>query len=154
MNKPFIAVTTLALSLVLSFPMMSLTQQQFAAAQQSEEKIDVPLNFTLKAKGDGGDGGEEGNASSTKDVIVTLKVLTSQNGSPTEIPITAKVSNDTKTQNLELCSSLQEGKEVCNSLKDLMKSKGENQSSSESSESSGSDNSTNKNKNNDDEENN
>lgn len=151
MNKPFIAVTTLALSLVLSFPMMSLTQQQFAAGQQSQEKIDIPLNFTLKAKGDG-DGGEEGNASSTKDVTVTLKVLTSQNGSPTEIPITAKVSNDTKTQNLELCSSLQEGKEVCNSLKDLMKSKGENQSSSESSQSSGSDNSTNKN--NDDEDNN
>ena len=152
MNKPLIAVTTLALSLVLSFPMMSLTQQQFAAAQQSEEKIDVPLNFTLKAKGDGGkDGGEEGNASSTKDVIVTLKVLTSQAGSPTEIPVTAKVSNDTKTQDLELCSSLQEGKESCNSLQDLMKSKGENQSSSESGESSGSDNSTNKN--NDDEDN-
>ena len=152
MNKPFIAVTTLALSLVLSFPMMSLTQQQFAAGQQSEEKIDVPLNFTLKAKGDGGDGGEEGNASSTKDVTVNLKIQTSPTGSPTEIPVTAKVSNDTKTQNLELCSSLQEGKEVCNSLKDLMKSKGENQSSSESSESSGSDNSTNKN--NDDEEDN
>jgi hypothetical protein len=151
MNKPLIAVTTLALSLVLSFPMMSLTQQQFAAGQQSEEKIDVPLNFTLKAKGDGGDGGEEGNASSTKDVIVTLKVLTSQAGSPTEIPVTAKVSNDTKTQDLELCSSLQEGKESCNSLQDLMKSKGENQSSSESGESSGSDNSTNKN--NDDEDN-
>ncbi|MGB8765776.1 MAG: hypothetical protein WCC79_00475, partial [Nitrososphaeraceae archaeon] len=108
-------------------------------------------NFNLKAKGDGGDGGEEGNASSTKDVIVTLKVLTSQAGSPTEIPVTAKVSNDTKTQDLELCSSLQEGKESCNSLKDLMKSKGENQSSSESGESSGSDNSTNKN--NDDEDN-
>ena len=151
MNKPLIAVTTLALSLVLSFPMMSLTQQQFAAGQQSEEKIDVPLNFTLKAKGDGGDGGEEGNASSTKDVIVTLKVLTSKAGSPTEIPVTAKVSNDTKTQDLELCSSLQEGKESCNSLQDLMKSKGENQSSSESGESSGSDNSTNKN--NDDEDN-
>ena len=151
MNKPLIAVTTLALSLVLSFPMMSLTQQQFAAGQQSEEKIDVPLNFTLKAKGDGGDGGEEGNASSTKDVIVTLKVLTSQNGSPTEIPITAKVSNDTKSQDLELCSTLQEGKETCNSLQDLMKSKGENQSSSESSQSNGSDNSTNKN--NDDEDN-
>ena len=151
MNKPLIAVTTLALSLVLSFPMMSLTQQQFAAGQQSQEKIDVPLNFTLKAKGDGGDGGEEGNASSTKDVIVTLKVLTSQAGSPTEIPVTAKVSNDTKTQDLELCSSLQEGKESCNSLKDLMKSKGENQSSSESSQSSGSEDSTNKN--NDDEDN-
>jgi len=149
MNKPLIAVTTLALSLVLSFPMMSLTQQQFAAGQQSEEKIDVPLNFTLKAKGDGG---EEGNASSTKDVTVNLKVQTSQAGSPTEIPITAKVSNDTKTQDLELCASLQEGKEMCNSLEDLMKSKGENQSSSESSQSSGSDNST-TNKNNDGEDN-
>ena len=151
MHKPLIAVTTLttlALSLVLSFPMMSLTQQQFAAGQQSQEKIDVPLNFTLKAKGDGG---EEGNVSSTKDVTVNLKVQTSENGSATEIPVTAKVSNDTKTQDLELCSSLQEGKESCNSLKDLMKSKGENQSSSESSQSSGSDNSTNKN--NDDEDN-
>jgi hypothetical protein len=146
MNKPLIAVTTLALSLVLSFPMMSLTQQQFAAGQQPEEKIDVPLNFTLKAKGDGGE--EEGNASSTKDVTVNLKVQTSEGGSPTEIPVTAKVSNDTKTQDLELCGTMQEGKEMCNSLKDLMKSKGENQSSSES---SGSDNSTNKN--NDDEDN-
>jgi hypothetical protein len=146
MNKPLIAVTTLALSLVLSFPMMSLTQQQFAAGQQSEEKIDVPLNFTLKAKGDGGE--EEGNASSTKDVTVNLKIQTSQNGSATEIPVTAKVSNDTKTQDLELCGTMQEGKEMCNSLNDLMKSKGENQSSSES---SGSDNSTNKN--NDDEDN-
>ena len=128
--------------------MMALAQQ-FAAGQQSEEKIDVPLNFTLKAKSDGGE--EEGNASSTKEVTVTLKVQTSQNGSPTEIPVTAKISNDTKSQDLELCATLQEGKDICNSLKDLMKSKGENQSSSESSQSSGSDNSTNKN--NDDEDN-
>ena len=142
MNKPLIAVATLALSLVLSFPMMSLAQHQFAAGQTSEEKIDVPFNFTLKAKGDGG---EKGNASSAKDVTVILKILTSQAGSPTEIPVTAKVSNDTKTQDLELCASLQEGKEMCNSLKDLMKSKGENQSSSESSQSSESDNSANKN---------
>ena len=85
MNKPLVVVATLALSLVVSFPMMSLAQQQFAAGQQSEEKIDVPLNFTLKAKGDGGDGGEEGNA--TKDVIVTLKVLSSEGGSPTDIPV-------------------------------------------------------------------
>jgi hypothetical protein len=117
MNKPLIAVTTLALSLVLSFPMMSLTQQQFAAGQQSQEKIDVPLNFTLKAKGDGG---EEGNASSTKDVTVNLKIQASENGSATEIPVTAKVSNDTKTQDLELCGTMHEGKQMCNSLEDLM----------------------------------
>jgi len=151
MNKPLIAVATLALSLVLSFPMMSLTQQQFAAGQQSEEKIDVPLNFTLKAKGDGGE--EEGNASSTKDVTVNLKVQTSEGGSPTEIPVTAKVSNDTKSQDLELCATLQEGKEMCNSLAEVMKSKGEDQSSSESNQ-SGSDNSTNKNNENDDDQDN
>ncbi|HSA72470.1 MAG TPA: hypothetical protein VLD84_00805 [Nitrososphaeraceae archaeon] len=142
MNKPLIVVATLALSLVLSFPMMSLTHQQVAAGQQSQEKIDVPLNLTLKAKGDGG---EEDNASSTKDVTVNLMVQTSKDGSPTEIPITAKVSNDTKMKDLELCGTMQEGKEMCNSLGDLMKSKGENQSSSETSKSSESDNSTNKN---------
>ena len=143
-----ILTVALILSLGVSYPMMALAQQ-FAAGQQSEEKIDVPLNFTLKAKGDGGE--EEGNASSTKDVTVNLKVQTSEGGSPTEIPVTAKVSNDTKSQDLELCATLQEGKEMCNSLAEVMKSKGENQSSSESSQSSGSDNSTNKN--NDDEDN-
>ena len=72
-------------------------------------------------------------------------VQTSKDGSPTEIPVTAKVSNDTKMKDLELCGTMQEGKEMCNSLGDLMKSKGENQSSSESGKSSESDNSTNKN---------
>jgi len=72
----------------VSYPMVTLAQQS-AAGQQSQEKIDVPLNLTLKAKGDGGE--EEGNASSTKDVTVNLKIQTSQNGSVTEIPVTAKV---------------------------------------------------------------
>jgi hypothetical protein len=146
MNKPLIAVTTLALSLVLSFPMMSLTQQ-IVSGQQSPEKIDVPLNFTLKSKSEGG---KEGNASSTKDVTVNLKIQTSPTRSPTEIPVTAKVSNDTKSQDPQLCASMQDLKEQCHSLKDLMKSKGENQSSSESGKSGGSDNSTNKNNDNED----
>ena len=131
--------------------MVALAQQS-AAGQQSQEKIDVQLNLTLKAKkGDGRE--EEGNASSTKDVTVNLKIQTSQNGSVTEIPVTAKVSNDTKTQDLELYGSLQEGKELCNSLAEVMKSKGENQSPSESNQ-SGSDNSTNKNNENDDDQDN
>jgi hypothetical protein len=45
---------------------------------------------------------------------------------------------------------MQDVKEMCHSLKDLMKSKGENQSSSESGKSGGSDNSTNKNNDNED----
>src|ERR687892_173889 len=51
-----ILVGTIALSLGISYPMMSLAQQE-----QSEElpaQIDVPMNLTLKLK-DGGN--EEGN---------------------------------------------------------------------------------------------
>ena len=70
--------------------MVTLAQQS-AAGQQSQEKIDVPLNLTLKVKAKGDGGEEEGNASSTKDDTVNLKIQTSQNGSVTEIPVTAKV---------------------------------------------------------------
>jgi hypothetical protein len=119
-----ILVGTIALSLGISYPMMSLAQQE----KQSEElpdQIDVPMNLTLKLK-DGGN--EEVNATDAKDVTVNLKVQTGQDGSPTEIPLTAKVSNDTTVQDIELCAVVQEGNEMCNSLEDLMKASEENQS--------------------------
>ena len=128
-----ILVGTIALSLGISYPMMSLAQQE----KQSEElpdQIDVPMNLTLKLK-DGGN--EEVNATEAKDVTVNLKVQTGQDGSPTEIPLTAKVSNDTTVQDIELCAVVQEGNEMCNSLEDLMKASAENQSNgTESDESS------------------
>jgi hypothetical protein len=132
---------TIALSLGISYPMMSLAQQP--QSEELPDQIDVPMNLTLKLK-DGGN--EEVNATEAKDVTVNLKVQTGQDGSPTEIPITAKVSNDTSVQDLELCAIVQEGNEMCNSLEDLMKAS-EDQSngtpSDESSdESSGSGNST------------
>ena len=148
MNKYLTAMATIALSLVLSFPMMSLLTPQSAAAQESKDKIDVPLNFSLKSKGDDG---EQANASSMKDVTVTLKVKTSENGSATDIPLTARVSNDTAVQDLQLCGSLQGTEEMCHSLAEMAQSAGESQSSESSSNQSGSDNSTNeKNENNDD----
>ncbi len=77
MNTPaLILLGTIALSLVVSYPMMSLAQEQPSTAQQSQEQFDVPLNFSLKVKGDG----DDKNASSTeggKDITVTLSV---QNG--------------------------------------------------------------------------
>ena len=151
MDKHITAMATIALSLVLSFPMMSLLPPQSSAAQQSQDKLDVPLNFSLKSKGDDG---EQTNASSMKDVTVTLKVKTSENGSATDIPLTAKVSNDTAVEDLQLCGSLQGTEEMCHSLTEMAQSAGENQSSDSSSNESGSDNSTNeKNENNDDEDN-
>ena len=135
-----ILVGTIALSLGISYPMMSLAQQ--SQSEELPDQIDVPMNITLKLK-EGGN--EEVNA--TEDVTVNLKVQTGQDGSPTEIPITAKVSNDTTVQDLELCAIVQEGNEMCNSLEDLVKATEENQSketpSNESSdESSSSGNST------------
>jgi hypothetical protein len=126
-----ILVGTIALSLGISYPMMSLAQQE-----QSEElpkQMDVPMNLTLKLK-DGGN--EEVNATEARDVTVNLKVQTGQDGSPTEIPITAKVSNDTTAQDLELCAVVQEGNEMCNSLEDLVKAPEENQSNGTSSDES------------------
>jgi hypothetical protein len=119
-----ILVGTIALSLGISYPMMSLAQQE-TQSEELPDQIDVPMNLTLKLK-DGGN--EEVNATDAKDVTVNLKVQTGQDGSPTEIPLTAKVSNDTTVQDIELCAVVQEGNEMCNSLEDLMKASEENQS--------------------------
>jgi hypothetical protein len=130
-----ILVGTIALSLGVSYPMMSLAQQDEQSKEQLPDKVDVPMNLTLKNK-DGGD--KEVNATEAKDVTVNLKVQTGQDGSPTEIPITAKVSNDTTVKDLELCAVVQEGKEMCNSLEDLVKATEGNQSkATQSKESSG-----------------
>jgi hypothetical protein len=145
MNLPaLILLGTIALSLVVSFPMMTLAQDQLSTGKQSQEQFDVPLNFSLKVKG----GGDK-NASSTeggKDVTVTLSVQNGQGGSPAQVPLTAKVPNDTKTQDVEFCVSLSEEKETCQSLEEIVKVQGQNQTSGESSnETSASGNSTDKN---------
>jgi hypothetical protein len=142
MNTPALTLLgTIALSLVVSYPMMSLAQEQPSTGQQSQQ-FDVPLNFSLKVKSDGDDNnatstnGDDNNATSTeggKDVTVTLSVQNGQDGSPTQLPLTAKVSNDTKTQDLEFCVSLSEEKEMCQSLEEIVKAQGENQTAGESS---------------------
>lgn len=126
-----ILVGTIALSLGISYPMMSLAQQE-TQSEELPDQIDVPMNLTLKVQ----DGNEEVNATEAKDVTVNLKVQTGQDGSPTEIPLTAKVSNDTTVQDIELCAVVQEGNEMCNSLEDLMKASQENQSNGTASDES------------------
>jgi hypothetical protein len=82
---------------------------------------------------------------------VTLSVQNGQGGSPAQVPLTAKVSNDTKTQDLEFCVSLSEEKEMCQSLEEIVKAQGENQTSGVSSnETSASGNSPDKNNDNKD----
>jgi hypothetical protein len=124
-----IMVGTIALSLGILYPMMSLAQFE-QTGEQSQEQIEVPLNFSLKAPGDG----DEQNATEGgKDVTVTLSIQSGEGETPKELQLTAKVSNDTKVQDVELCGTMSEGEEMCKSLGDVMKAQGENQTSGESS---------------------
>ena len=47
--QAIIAVATFALSLVIAYPMMSLAQTENQSS--SQQQIEIPMNFTLKAKG-------------------------------------------------------------------------------------------------------
>jgi len=144
-----IVVGTFALSLVVSYPMMSLAQQQPQTGQQLKEQIDVPLNFSLKVK-DGENAKDMNATEGGKDVTVTLRVQDSEGGNPAQIPLTAKVSNDTKIQDLDLCASLKGGKEMCNSLEEVVKAENQSSGASSNESSSSSETSTDNNKDNED----
>ena len=132
--KTLILIGTFALSLVIAYPMMSLAQFESQAGNQSssesQSQIEVPLNFTLKAKG--GEKAKEGQEN--KSITVDVTIQQGEGGSPTKVPVTAMVPNNTKMQDVQLCSSMKEGKQSCQSLKDFMPK--QNQSSSGSSEES------------------
>ena len=122
--QALVAVATFALSLVIAYPMMSLAQSS------SESQIEVPLNFTLKAKG--GEKAKEGQENKTVTVDVTIQQ--GEGGSPTKVPVTVEVPNNTKLQDMQLCGKMTEGKQMCQSLKQFVsEKKGENESSTESS---------------------
>ena len=132
-----VLVATFALSLAIAYPMMSLAQQDPETGNQSssetgnqsssQSQIEVPLNFTLKAKG--GEKAKEGQENKTISVDVTI--AQGEGGSPTKVPVTAEVPNNTKIQDVQLCASMKEGKQSCQPLKDFMPK--ENKSSSGSS---------------------
>jgi hypothetical protein len=142
--KTILLIATFALSLAIAYPMMSLAQPPETGNQSSSpSQIEVPLNFTLKAKG--GEKAKEGQEN--KSITVNVNIQQGEGGSPTKIPVTAMVPNNTKMQDVQLCSSMKEGKESCQTLKDLMP-KSENQSSSGSSKQSKSSDSNSTDKNN------
>ena len=140
-----VLVATFAISLAIAYPMMSLAQfEQTGNQSSSQSQIEVPLNFTLKAKG--GEKAKQGQENKT--ISVDVNIAQGEGGSPTKVPVTAEVPNNTKIQDVQLCASMKEGKQSCQPLKDFMPK--ENKSSSGSSEksSSGSKNATDNGKNN------
>jgi len=141
--KTLLLIATFVLSLVIAYPMMSLAQQPDTGNQSSSpSQIEIPMNFTLKTKG--GEKAKEGQENKT--ISVDVNIAQGENGSPTKIPVTAEVPNNTKMQDVQLCSSMKEGKESCQTLKDLMPKTESPSSSGSSKESkSSSSNSTDKN---------
>src|SRR5206468_12381040 len=140
--KTLILVATFALSLVIAYPMMSLAQFESHAGNQSssesQSQIEVPLNFTLKAKG--GEKAKEGQEN--KSITVDVNSQQGEGRSPTKIPVTAMVPNNTKMEDVQLCSSMKEGKESCQSLKDFMPKQNKSSGGSSEESSKGSSNST------------
>jgi GTP cyclohydrolase FolE2 len=158
--KTLILIGTFALSLVIAYPMMSLAQQdpetgtsegqetgnqtesqeqESGSQTSSQSQVEVPLNFTLKAKG--GEKAKEGQEN--KSITVDVTIQQGEGESPVKVPVTAMVPNNTKMQDVQLCSSMKEGKQSCQSLKDFMPK--QNQSSSGASEESKSSSNTNDN---------
>ena len=142
--KALIAIATSVLSLVIAYPMMSFAQFESEAGNQtsSESQVEIPLNFTLKAKG--GEKAKEGQENKT--VTVNLNIQSGEGRNPTKVPVTAEVPNNTKMQ---LCGAMKEGKEMCQSLKDLMPKETQSSSASSEKSSNGSNNATDNGKNND-----
>jgi hypothetical protein len=147
----FILVGTIAFSLCSTYPMISIAQEEEEeTGGQLPGKMDIPLNFTLKAQG--GDD-EKLNATEAKEVIVTLSVHGAKDGSPMQIPVTAKVGNDTQTQDVELCTTLGGAEEMCNSLDEIMQAVDENQTNGNPSNQSSSSGNATENDEDDDEDN-
>ena len=135
-----VLIATFALSLVFAYPMMSLAQSEMGNQSSSQSQIEIPMNFTLKAKG--GEKAKEGQENKTISVHVTIP---GEGGSPTKVPVTAEVPNNTKMQDVQLCSSVKEGKESCQSLKDFMPKENQSSSGTSKESKSSSSNSTDKN---------
>jgi hypothetical protein len=129
-----IIVGTIALSLGILYPMMSLAQEEEQTGEQSQDQIEVPLNFSLNVPGDGDD---QDATEGGKDVTVTLNIESSEGGSATQVPLTAMLSNDTQIQDLEVCATFQGGNEMCQSLEEVVNAQEEDQTSGESSNETG-----------------
>jgi hypothetical protein len=98
--------------------MTALAQQSPSTEQSSSgQQANVPLNFFLKLKDDSKNTTSTGNQSSqTKNATITVTLEKGPGGSPVKLPVSAMVPGDTEAKDLELCASLQDGKEVCQPL--------------------------------------
>jgi len=111
--KLMFLMSTIAIALVVAFPIVSYAQQ---SNQSGQPKSDVPLSFFLKFKDESKNATSSGNQSQAKNATITVTIEKGPGGSPVKLPVSAMVPAGTDAKDLELCASIQGGKETCQSL--------------------------------------
>src|SRR5688572_33146132 len=118
MNKISIIVAV-AIVLSLGFilhPTISTAQENSSQQPTSGPQSNVPLSFFLKFKDDSKNATGSGNQSQAKNATITVTIEKGPGGDPIKLPVSAMVPADTEAKDLELCASVQGGKEVCQPL--------------------------------------
>jgi hypothetical protein len=112
----FILAVAIASGLIL-YPAISATAQAPTEQNITGQQANVPLSFFLKLKDDSKNATSSGNQSSqAKNATITVTLEKGPGGSPVKLPVSAMVPGGTEAKDLELCASLQGGKEVCQPL--------------------------------------
>jgi hypothetical protein len=112
-----ILVATVVFSLVIFSPMGFAQQTPSAEQSSSGQQANVPLSFFLKLKDDSKNATSSGNQSSqAKNATITVTVEKGPGGSAVKLPVSAMVPVGTEAKDLELCASIQGGKETCQPL--------------------------------------
>jgi hypothetical protein len=114
---PFIVAVAIVLSLgFILYPTISTAQESSSQPSVSGQQSNVPLSFFLKFKDDSKNATASGNQSQAKNATITVTIEKGPGGSPVKLPVSAMVPAGTEAKDLELCASIQGGKETCQPL--------------------------------------
>jgi hypothetical protein len=113
-NQIFLILTASIALAFISSPAISAAQAP--STGQSAPQANVPLNFYLKFKDDSKNASSQGTQGQGKNVTIDVTVEKGPGGSPVKFPVSAMVPSDTEAKDLELCASLQDGKQSCQPL--------------------------------------
>jgi hypothetical protein len=118
MNKVSIIVAvTIVLSLgFILYPTIVTAQENSSQQSTGGQQSNVPLSFFLKFKDDSKNSTTSGNQSQAKNATITVTIQKGPGGSPVKLPVSAMVPAGTEAKDLELCASIQGGKETCQPL--------------------------------------
>jgi hypothetical protein len=116
-------VTILAATIFFSILATIASSNQITIAQgqpSTQPNPNAPLSFFLKLGNNQSTSAASSQAASngtgTKNIVVTVNVQKGPSGSPIKLPISAVVPKNVNQQDLQLCASLQNGKQKCQPL--------------------------------------